>query len=305
MVKRRTPSRRIARAREDSPGPGKPGTAGTLHVVATPIGNLEDLSARAQQLLARADLVAAEDTRHTLQLLGAHGIQARLLSVHEHNEAQRVQEILQALASGATVALVSDAGTPLVSDPGLRIVQAAIGAGFEVRTVPGPCAAIAALSIAGLETERFAFEGFLPARSAARRARLAVLRTDPRTLICYEAPHRLRETLEDLSAVFGPARRAVVARELTKMFETAYRGTLAELVERARTDADLQRGEIVIIVEGAPPAGEADEPEIERVLAVLLAQLSVSQSADLAAALTGASRNTTYRLALKLSEQGK
>ena len=283
---------------------GKSNAGGTLHVVATPIGNLQDWSARAQQVLASADLVAAEDTRHTLQLLEAHGIRARLLSVHEHNEAQRVQEVLQALASGANVALVSDAGTPLVSDPGLRIVQAAIGAGFEVRTVPGPCAAIAALSVAGLESERFAFEGFLPAKPAARRERLAAVRGDPRTLICYEAPHRLGESLEDLCAALGSARRAVVARELTKMFETVYRGTLAELAERARADGDMQRGEIVIVVEGAPPAADADEAEIERVLGVLLAELSVSQSADLAAALTGASRNAAYRLALKLSERG-
>ena len=304
MVKRRTPSRRIARTRQDSPTIAPTGTGAALHVVATPIGNLKDLSGRAREVLASAALVAAEDTRHTQQLLEAHGIRARLVSVHEHNEAQRVAEILQALAGGASVALVSDAGTPLVSDPGLRIVRAAIDAGFEVRTVPGPCAAIAALSIAGLETERFAFEGFLPAKSAARRARLASLRADPRTLIFYEAPHRLGESLEDLSAAFGPARHAVIARELTKRFETVYRGTLEELVQRAQQDGDLQRGEIVIVIEGAPPAASADEAEIEHVLGVLLAQLSVSQAADLAAALTGTSRNTTYRLALKLSGQG-
>jgi 16S rRNA (cytidine1402-2'-O)-methyltransferase len=165
-----------------------------LHVVATPIGNLQDLSARARQVLASADLVAAEDTRHTLQLLEAHGIRARLLSLHEHNEAQRVAEILQALGSGASVALVSDAGTPLVSDPGLRVVQAAIDGGFEVRTIPGPCAAIAALSVAGLETERFAFEGFLPAKSAARRERLEALRAEPRTLMLRGAASPRRES---------------------------------------------------------------------------------------------------------------
>jgi 16S rRNA (cytidine1402-2'-O)-methyltransferase len=277
-----------------------------LHVVATPIGNLQDLSARARQVLASADLVAAEDTRHTLQLLEAHGIRARLLSLHEHNEAQRVAEILQALGSGASVALVSDAGTPLVSDPGLRVVQAAIDGGFEVRTIPGPCAAIAALSVAGLETERFAFEGFLPAKSAARRERLEALRAQPRTLICYEAPHRLGESLEDLSTVLGGARRAVVARELTKTFETVYRGTLAQLAERAREDADMKRGEIVILIEGATATtAEAGEKEIERVLRVLLTELSVSQASDLAAALTGAGRNVVYRLALQLSGKGK
>ena len=230
MAKRRAPSRRIARSRKDSPPGGA--ARGTLHVVATPIGNLQDFSPRAQQLLASADLVAAEDTRHTLKLLEAHGLNAPLLSVHEHNESQRAAEILQALGRGANVALVSDAGTPLISDPGLRLVQAAIAAGFEVRTVPGPCAAIAALSVAGLETERFAFEGFLPAKPAARRERLSALRGDPRTLICYEAPHRLSESLEDMSTVLGSTRRAVIARELTKVFESVYRGTLAELAQR-------------------------------------------------------------------------
>jgi 16S rRNA (cytidine1402-2'-O)-methyltransferase len=277
------------------------GTGGALHVVATPIGNLKDLSERAREVLANADFIAAEDTRHTQQLLEAHGIRARLVSVHEHNEAERAAEVLQALAGGANVALVSDAGTPLVSDPGLRIVRAVIEAGFEVRTVPGPCAAIAALSIAGLETERFAFEGFLPAKAAARRARLAALRGDSRTLIFYEAPHRLGESLEDLSAAFGPDRRAVIARELTKLFESVYRGTLEALAQRARQDADLQRGELVIVVAGASPAAQAQEGEIEHVLGVLLAQLSVSQAADLAAALTGTSRNSAYRLALKMS----
>ncbi len=305
MVKRRTRSRRIERAATDSDVPRTAAARGALQVVATPIGNLQDLSARARQVLAAADLVAAEDTRHTLQLLAAHGIQARLVSVHEHNETQRVAEILQALAGGAHIALVSDAGTPLVSDPGLRLVQAVIAAGFDVRTVPGPCAAIAALSVAGLETERFAFEGFLPPKAAARRARLVTLRGDSRTLICYEAPHRLAESLEDMSATLGPARRAVVARELTKMFETVYRGTLEELAQQARAGGDMQRGEIVIVVEGAPPAQDVEEGELGRVLAILLAKLSVSQAADLATALTGASRNAAYRLALQLSDKRK
>jgi 16S rRNA (cytidine1402-2'-O)-methyltransferase len=303
VVKRRAPSRRIERARQDSHPPRA--ARGVLHVVATPIGNLKDLSERARKVLGSADLVAAEDTRHTLQLLEAHGVRARLLSVHEHNESERAAEILQALADGANVALVSDAGTPLVSDPGLRIVRAAIDAGFDVRTVPGACAAIAALSVAGLDTERFAFEGFLPAKTAARRERLATLRDDSRTLVFYEAPHRLAEALDDLSAVLGATRQAVVARELTKVFETTHRGTLAELAKRAREDADMQRGEIVIVVEGAPPANATEDSELERVLGILLAQLSVSQAADLAAALTGASRNVAYRLALQLSAHGK
>jgi len=275
---------------------------GTLYVVATPIGNLQDLSERARQVLAGAQWVAAEDTRHSLRLLQAHGIEARLLSVHEHNESERVPEILGALERGASVALVSDAGTPLVSDPGLRIVRGAIDAGYEVRAVPGPCAAIAALSISGLATDRFAFEGFLPQKSAARRERLEVMASDPRTLIFYEAPHRVAESLADMSAVLGPSRPAAVAREMTKVFETVYRGTLEELAQRAHRDDNLQRGEIVIIVEGVTGASDdAGRAELERVLAVLLAELPASQAADLAAKLTGTNRNRAYQLALDLS----
>lgn len=219
MVKRRPSSRRIERIEGDLSTPGA--AAGTLYVVATPIGNLEDLSERARRVLASVDLVAAEDTRHSMRLLQAHGIEARLVSLHEHNEAERVPQILAALRGGASVALVSDAGTPLVSDPGLMVARAVIEAGFDVRTVPGACAAIAALSISGLATARFSFEGFLPAKPVARRAGLAELVGDARTLVFYEAPHRLRECLEDMGAVLGAARKAVVARELTKAFETA------------------------------------------------------------------------------------
>ena len=300
MAKRRPSSHRIERVAADSASPAV--AEGTLYVVATPIGNLQDLSERARQVLAGAQWVAAEDTRHSLRLLQAHGIEARLLSVHEHNESERVPEILGALERGASVALVSDAGTPLVSDPGLRIVRRAIDAGYEVRAVPGPCAAIAALSISGLATDRFAFEGFLPQKSAARRERLGVMASDPRTLIFYEAPHRVGESLADMSAVLGPSRPAAVARELTKVFETVYRGTLEELAQRAHRDDNMQRGEIVIIVEGVTGASDdAGRAELERVLAVLLAELPASQAADLAAKLTGTSRNRAYQLALDLA----
>lgn len=300
MAKRRPSSHRIERVAADSASPAV--AKGTLYVVATPIGNLQDLSERARQVLAGAQWVAAEDTRHSLRLLQAHGIEARLLSVHEHNESERVPEILGALERGASVALVSDAGTPLVSDPGLRIVRGAIDAGYEVRAVPGPCAAIAALSISGLATDRFAFEGFLPQKSAARRERLEVMASDPRTLIFYEAPHRVAESLADMSAVLGPSRPAAVAREMTKVFETVYRGTLEELAQRAHRDDNLQRGEIVIIVEGVTGASDdAGRAELERVLAVLLAELPASQAADLAAKLTGTNRNRAYQLALDLS----
>jgi 16S rRNA (cytidine1402-2'-O)-methyltransferase len=300
VAKRRSSSQRNERVAADSAAPAV--SRGTLYIVATPIGNLKDLSERARQVLASAQWVAAEDTRHSLRLLQAHGIEARLLSVHEHNEAERVPEILAALERGADVALVSDAGTPLVSDPGLRLVRAAIDAGFEVRAVPGPCAAIAALCISGLASDRFAFEGFLPQKSAARRERLAELARDPRTLIFYEAPHRLGESLADMSAVLGPSRPAAVTRELTKVFETVYRGTLEQLAQRAGHDSDMQRGEIVVVVEGLlPAAADVGRAGLEHVLAVLVAELPASQAAELAAKLTGTSRNRAYQLALELS----
>jgi 16S rRNA (cytidine1402-2'-O)-methyltransferase len=300
VARRRPSSQRIERVAADSASPAV--SRGTLYVVATPIGNLQDLGERARQVLAAAQWIAAEDTRHSLKLLQAHGIEARLLSVHEHNEIERVPEILAALEHGASVALVSDAGTPLVSDPGARLVRAAIDAGFEVRAVPGPCAAIAALSISGLATDRFAFEGFLPQKPVARRARLAQLASDPRTLIFYEAPHRVSESIADMSAVLGASRPAALARELTKVFETVYRGTLEELTQRVQQDSDMQRGEIVIVVGGAAPASdEAGRVELERVVSVLAAELPASQAAELAAKLTGASRNQAYRLALELS----
>jgi 16S rRNA (cytidine1402-2'-O)-methyltransferase len=300
VAKRRPSSRRIERDAADSAAPAT--ASGTLYVVATPIGNLQDLGERARQVLAGSQWVAAEDTRHSLKLLQAHGIEARLLSVHEHNEAERLPEILAALRRGASVALVSDAGTPLVSDPGLRVVRAAIDAGFDVRAVPGPCAAIAALSVSGLPTDRFAFEGFLPQKPAARRERLRALANDPRTLIFYEAPHRLAESLADMCAELGGSRRAAVARELTKVFETVYRGTLVQLAQRARDDADMVRGELVVVVEGAATVSEdADRAELERVLAVLLVELPPSQAASLAARLTGSGQNLAYRLALRMA----
>jgi 16S rRNA (cytidine1402-2'-O)-methyltransferase len=273
--------------------------SGTLHVVATPIGNLADLSARAREILSGVAVILAEDTRHTAQLLAACGIETPLVSAHEHNESQRVPELLERLRAGEDVALVSDAGTPLVSDPGFRVVSAVAEAGFQVRAVPGACAAIAALSIAGLPSDRFRFEGFLPAKAGARRERLEALAAAPETLIFYEAPHRLRESLEEMAGALGAERRAVIARELTKLFETTYRGTLAELAERAGADGDMRRGEIVIVVEGAA-ARAADADEVGRVLEILLEQLPVRQAADLAAQLTHTAPNAAYKLALGL-----
>jgi len=274
---------------------------GRLQVVATPIGNLADLSARAREALAGADLIAAEDTRHTGALLQAAGISRPLLSLHEHNETQRVPEVLARLAAGATVALVSDAGTPLLSDPGYQLLRGALQAGHEVQVVPGPSAITAALAVAGLPTDRFCFEGFPPARAAERRSALAALAHEARTLVFFEAPHRIAATLGDLAAEFGAERRAVVARELTKAHETLYRGTLAQLAARAAAEANFSRGEITLVVEGAAPAAAAatDSAELRRVVDILGRELPPGRAAALAAALTGATRAAAYALATR------
>jgi 16S rRNA (cytidine1402-2'-O)-methyltransferase len=277
---------------------------GRLAVISTPIGNLGDLSPRAREELAAAELVAAEDTRRTGQLLTTLGLSRPLLSLHEHNESERIDELLGKLRAGARIALVSDAGTPLLSDPGFELVRRVSQEGMLVVAVPGPSAITAALSIAGLPTERFSFEGFLPARLAERRTRVAELAAETRTLVFFEAPHRIAESLEDLAAGFGATRRAAVARELTKVFETVYRGTLAELAAQARADANFSRGEITVVVEGAPRADAADAPraQLDQTLTVLLAELSPSKAAVLAARLTGARRNDAYARAMELTK---
>jgi 16S rRNA (cytidine1402-2'-O)-methyltransferase len=282
-------------------------SAGRLYVVATPIGNLGDLSVRAREILQSVSLIAAEDTRHTGVLLKHFGIQTPQVSLHEHNERHRSGGIIERLREGASVALVSDAGTPAINDPGFDLVRTAAAAGCEIVAVPGPCAAIAALSIGGLPTDRFCFEGFLPARGAARRKRLQSLAAEVRTLVLYEAPHRAREALEDCAAVFGAERNAAVAREITKLHETTYRGSLRELLERAGSDADFSRGEIVILIAGAPQAPADDEGGVDghggaldRVLKILLAELPLRQAAHLAAQITEARGNEAYKRALQL-----
>jgi 16S rRNA (cytidine1402-2'-O)-methyltransferase len=274
---------------------------GTLYVVATPIGNLGDLTPRAREVLASVALIAAEDTRHTRQLLQTCGIGTALTSLHEHNEAQKSAELVARLAQGESIALVSDAGTPLVSDPGFDLVAAARQQGIAVVAVPGACAAIAALSVAGLPTNRFVFEGFLPAKAAARSERLRQLASEERTLIFYEAPHRLAEVLRDMVETFGAERRASISRELTKRFETTYSGTLAELSAAAGRDSDMARGEIVIVVSGATIAGAALEFDAAVLLRALLRELSPSQAAKIAAHLTGGKRSELYEAALKIS----
>jgi 16S rRNA (cytidine1402-2'-O)-methyltransferase len=277
---------------------------GDLFLVATPIGNLGDISARARQVLGEVEGVAAEDTRHSGQLLQHLGIAKPLVSLHEHNEARRAPELIQRLLRGENVALISDAGTPLISDPGFDLVRAAIAHGVRVVPIPGACAAVVALSGAGMATDRFAFEGFLPAKASGRRERLEALNLDERTLIFYEAPHRLTETLADIESVLGAERRVAVARELTKQYETFYYGTAHELAMRATQDADMNRGEIVIVVAGSPSqAGRENLLETDKVLRTLLEELAPAQAAKLAAKLTGAKRSELYDRAIALNER--
>jgi 16S rRNA (cytidine1402-2'-O)-methyltransferase len=267
---------------------------GKLYVVGTPIGNVDDLSPRARDVLAKANLIAAEDTRHTRGLLSRIGVESRLIAYHEHNEAERVPALLAELRQGKSVALVSDAGTPLISDPGWRLVAAAQMAGIAVVPVPGPCAAIAALSIAGLPTDHFVFEGFLPRRDGARAERLDALRGEQRTIVFYEAVHRIAETLGALRSKLGGDRRAALARELTKTHEQIATGTLAELEAQLGSTIPLL-GEFVIIVAGAA-AASPDEVEAQRVYELLAAELSPDKALKLAAAITGVARNDLYRL---------
>ena len=268
--------------------------AATLHVVATPIGNLGDLSPRAQQVLREVAAVCAEDTRRSGQLLAHFGIGTPLLALHEHNEQQLAERLVARLLAGDSLALVSDAGTPLVSDPGYRLVRAARAAGVKVSPVPGPSALVAALSVAGLPSDRFTFEGFLPAKASARRERLAALAGEPRTLVFYESSHRIEESLADLRAAFGDDRPAVLARELTKLFETVLDGTLADLHARVAADADQRKGEFVLVVQGVGEDADAKLAEGRRVHAVLARQLPPSTAAKLAAEITGAPRKALY-----------
>jgi 16S rRNA (cytidine1402-2'-O)-methyltransferase len=279
---------------------------GRLQVIATPIGNIGDLSARARDALESADLIAAEDTRHTLTLLQMLGISRPMLSLHAHNESQRVPDLLARLEAGETIALVSDAGTPLLSDPGFELVSQAATAGFEVLAIPGPSAITTALAVAGLPTSRFCFEGFLAPRERERRTQLAKLTHETRTLVFFEAPHRIAETLTDMADEFGGDRQAVVARELTKAHETIYRGTLAELTAHAQGDANFQRGEITIVVHGAAPTTTTADPELlRRAVDLLSKELPPSRVAAIAAQLTGATRNEAYALATRGTGEGR
>ena len=275
--------------------------AGKLYVVATPIGNLGDISARALAVLAQADLVAAEDTRTTGHLLAHHGITAKLVALHEHNEMQRAAELVARIKAGKTIALVSDAGTPGISDPGALLVARAREAGVTVCPIPGANAAIAALSAAGLAAAHFLFYGFLPVKSAARHTALEALRELPYALVFYEAPHRVTECVAALAAILGGEREIVIARELTKLFEAIHHCRLDQAGAWLASDANRQRGEFVLIVSGAQAEAQPGLPaEAERVLRLLLAELPLKQAAALAAAITGARKNELYARALEL-----
>jgi 16S rRNA (cytidine1402-2'-O)-methyltransferase len=272
----------------------------TLYVVATPIGNVTDITLRALHLLAIADVVACEDTRKTGALLTRFGLSRPMLAAHMHNEREVADKLILRLRAGERVALVSDAGTPGVSDPGARIVDAVRTAGLRVLPLPGPSAAVAALSASGLVNDRFNFIGFLPAKAKQREAALAELASERATLVFYEAPHRILDCVEALAAAFAPTRQVVFARELTKMFEEVHRCALGDAIAWVKADANRERGEFVVLVEGAVEAGDAADAEAERILNILLAECSVKQAASLAAQITGRKKNALYERALQI-----
>ncbi len=287
-------------SRENHGGSMTERNQGVLYVVATPIGNLDDLSLRAQRILAEVELIAAEDTRHTAVLLNHFEIHTPMTKLHDHNEAQRTPALVKKLLAGDSLALVSDAGTPLISDPGFNLVRAARAAGIRAIPIPGACALIAALSVSGLPTDRFVFEGFLPPKTAARRLRLQQLQSETRTLVFYEAVHRLTESLSDMLQVFGSERRAVIARELTKLHESVRQDTLAALLAWVDSDSHIRKGEVVILVAGL--AAKRTAIETDKILTILLEELPVKQAVALAARLTGGKRNTIYQRALEIGK---
>ncbi len=278
---------------------------GTLYVVATPIGNLDDLSPRAARTLASVDVVAAEDTRHSGRLLSHLGIQKRMVALHDHNEKDRAAGILTELQAGRDVALISDAGTPLISDPGYVLVREARAAGHRVSPIPGPCALVAALSVAGLPTDRFLYVGFLPAKRSGRRASLEVLSSEVATLVFYESPHRIMESVRDIADVLGSNREIVLGREITKTFETFYSGSVADVLAELERDPHGNRGEFVVMVRGAAAQAGSEEAatmDVDRMLRVLLAELPVKKVAKMASELTGLSKNELYQRALALKD---
>lgn len=275
---------------------------GLLYVVATPIGNLDDLSERALQILSKVDLVAAEDTRHTGRLLQHLGLSKQMMALHDHNERGRVAKILEVLGEGRQVALVSDAGTPLISDPGYIVVREVRAAGFRVSPIPGPCALVAALSVAGLPTDRFLFAGFLPAKGSGRRSALTELSVETATLVFYESPHRITDLMADLVTVFGADRECVLGRELTKTFETFYAGSAEAVLAQLQGDPNGARGEFVVMVHGAAPLppGAGASLDTDKLLGLLIKELPVKKAARIAAEVSGLGKNKLYQRALEM-----
>ena len=277
---------------------------GSLYIVATPIGNMGDMTERAQKILSDVDVIAVEDTRRSGQLLRHFDISTPMISVHEHNERQICDSLLERIEKGESIALISDAGTPLLSDPGYFLVNQARKRDISVVPIPGVSAVITALSVAGLPTDRFVFEGFLPAKSAARQQKLEKLKDDARTVIFYEAPHRIIEMLKDCQQVFGGQRKVVLARELTKTFETVHGDNLDTLIPWVEADENQRKGEFVVLVQGAQMREDTGiDAESERILLILLKDLPVKQAAALAANITGLKKNALYQFALELKDK--
>ncbi len=277
----------------------------TLYVVATPIGNLSDITLRALETLRTVDVIAAEDTRMTTRLLDRHGISGKLLAVHEHNERRAAERLVGLLAEGKAVALVTDAGTPGVADPGAQVVAAVRKAGYTVVPLPGPNAAVTAMSASGFDADRFLFCGFLPARAVERRRVLAGLAAQTATLVFYEAPHRIVDSVADICAAFGGDRDIVIARELTKIHETVHRCRLDAAADWLQADDNRRRGEFVLVVAGATEVQQDDEAQVESVLKILLEELPLKQAVALAVRLTGGNRSALYQRALALKDRDK
>jgi 16S rRNA (cytidine1402-2'-O)-methyltransferase len=295
-----TRSRSSSESEAEGTEPGSEVRPGCLYVVATPIGNLGDLSPRALKILDGVDLIAAEDTRTTGAMLATFGVRTKMLALHEHNEDDATRDALDQLRKDRSVALVSDAGTPLVSDPGYSLVRDARAVGIPVLAVPGPSAAMAALSVSGLPTDSFVFAGFLPAKEEARKHRLQVLAAETRTVVLYESTHRILDTVKALADVVGADRRVCLARELTKLYEESRTASAPELLKWLREDENRQRGEFVLVLEGAPEGGR-DAREAERIVGILHKEMGASRAAKLAAEITGRPRKELYAVAAGLS----
>lgn len=274
----------------------------TLYIVATPIGNLDDITLRAIDTLKRVDLIAAEDTRHSGLLLQHLGIKAKLFSLHDHNEQEKAHVLIEKLQSGLSIALVSDAGTPLINDPGYHLVKACRENDIKVVPIPGACAAIAALSVAGLPSDKFIYEGFLPAKSKARQDSLASLITEPRTMIFYESTHRLLETLKDMQTIFGADKQIVLAKELTKTWETIVSFPVNELIDWLNQDASRQKGEFVLIVAGYTESNKDIDPKAINTLKLLQKELPLKKAAAITAEIYGLKKNQLYQIGLNLEE---